>query len=107
MSDSLRIFVRIIASACAKKIGEALIAWEKFKPKSIVITPRWPGQISFTQQLTGSCSYLLLGEGSLILNLEKEMMKRKELLPQRKIMAFLIDQATNKEENHQQSFWTT
>ncbi|KAA6359907.1 MAG: hypothetical protein EZS28_044565, partial [Streblomastix strix] len=46
------------------KIGKALIAWERFKPKSIMIVPWWPGQIWFTSLLTDSSRYLILGESS-------------------------------------------
>ncbi|KAA6400177.1 MAG: hypothetical protein EZS28_004295 [Streblomastix strix] len=83
--------------------GKALIAWEMFKPKSILIAPWWPSQIWFTHLLTVSSRYLLLGESSLILNLRKEMTKRKDMLPPGKIAAFVMDQESNKEENYQQN----
>ncbi|KAA6362081.1 MAG: hypothetical protein EZS28_042393 [Streblomastix strix] len=83
-----------------------MIAWEKFKPKSIMIAPWWPGQIWFTHLLTGSNRYLILGESSLILNPGREMTKRKDMLPPGKIAAFLMDQEQIKEENYQWSFQT-
>ncbi|KAA6368037.1 MAG: hypothetical protein EZS28_036434, partial [Streblomastix strix] len=89
------------------KIGKALIAWEKFKPKSIMITPWWPGQIWFTSLLTDSSKYLILGESSLILNPGKEMMKKKDMLPPGKIAAFLMDQELIREGGYQQNFQIT
>ncbi|KAA6396036.1 MAG: hypothetical protein EZS28_008438 [Streblomastix strix] len=61
--------------------GKALIAQEKFKPKSIMIASWWPGQIWFMHLLTGSSRYIILEESSLILNPGKEMMKWKDMLP--------------------------
>ncbi|KAA6372056.1 MAG: hypothetical protein EZS28_032416 [Streblomastix strix] len=50
------------------KIGKALIAWEKFKPKSIMIALWWPGQIWFTSLLPDSSRYFIPGKSSLFLN---------------------------------------
>ncbi|KAA6395263.1 MAG: hypothetical protein EZS28_009208 [Streblomastix strix] len=73
------------------KIGKALIAWEKFIPKSIMIAPWWPGQIWFTHVLIGCSRYLILGESSLSLKPEKEMTIRKNMLLSGKIAAFFMD----------------
>ncbi|KAA6374273.1 MAG: hypothetical protein EZS28_030199 [Streblomastix strix] len=89
------------------KIGKALIAWEKFKPKSIMIVPWWPGQIWITHLLAGSSRYLILVESSLILNQGKETTKREDMLLSGKIAAFLMYQDSNKGENYQQSFSIT
>ncbi|KAA6376138.1 MAG: putative Transposon Ty3-I Gag-Pol polyprotein [Streblomastix strix] len=89
------------------KIGKALIAWEKFKPKSIMIAPWLPGQIWFTSLLTDSNRYLILGESSLILNPGKEMIRKKDMLPPGKIAAFLMDQELIKEGGYQQNFQIT
>ncbi|KAA6379925.1 MAG: hypothetical protein EZS28_024551, partial [Streblomastix strix] len=89
------------------KIGKALIAWEKFKPKSIMIAPWRPGQIWFTSLLTDCCRYLILGESSLILNPGKEMMKKKDMLPPGKIAAFIMDQELIREGGYQQNFQIT
>ncbi|KAA6367908.1 MAG: hypothetical protein EZS28_036566 [Streblomastix strix] len=89
------------------KIGRALIAWEKFKPKSIMIAPWWPDQIWFTSLPTHSSRYLILGGSSLILNPGKEMIKKKDMLPRGKIAAFLMDQELIKEGGYKQSFQTT
>ncbi|KAA6394108.1 MAG: putative Transposon Ty3-I Gag-Pol polyprotein [Streblomastix strix] len=86
------------------KIGKALIPWEKFKPKSIMIALWWSGQIWFTSLLTDSSRYLILGESSLILNPGKEMSKKKDMLPPGQIAAFLMDQELIKEGDYQQSF---
>ncbi|KAA6348218.1 MAG: hypothetical protein EZS28_051990, partial [Streblomastix strix] len=86
------------------KIRKAFIAWEKFKPKSIMIAPWWLGQIWFTSLLTDNSRYFILGESSLILNPGKEMKKKKDMLPPGKIAAFLKEQESNREENYQQSF---
>ncbi|KAA6387619.1 MAG: hypothetical protein EZS28_016857 [Streblomastix strix] len=88
------------------KIGKALIVWEKFKQKSIMIAPWWPGQIWLIHLLTDSSRYLFLGESSLILIPGKEMIKKKDMLPPGKIAAFLMDQESNKEENNKQNFKT-
>ncbi|KAA6396710.1 MAG: hypothetical protein EZS28_007763 [Streblomastix strix] len=63
------------------KNGKALIAQKKFKPKSIVISPRWLDQIRFKHLLTDCSRQYILGESFLILNQDKEMMKRKDMLP--------------------------
>ncbi|KAA6373958.1 MAG: hypothetical protein EZS28_030514, partial [Streblomastix strix] len=89
------------------KIGKALIAWEKFKPKSILIANWRPGQVWFTHLLTDSSKYFILGESSLILNPGKEMMKRKDMLPPKKIAALLMYQELIIEGNQQQSSQTT
>ncbi|KAA6402487.1 MAG: hypothetical protein EZS28_001984 [Streblomastix strix] len=89
------------------KIGKAQIAWEKFKPKSIMTAPWWPGQIWFTSLLIDSSRQLILGECSLILNPGKEMIKRKDMLPPGKIAAFLMDQELIKEGGYQQNFQIT
>ncbi|KAA6370438.1 MAG: hypothetical protein EZS28_034033 [Streblomastix strix] len=89
------------------KIGKAMIAWEKFKPKSIMIAPWWPGQIWFTSLLTDSSRYLILGESSLILNPGKEMIRKKDMLTPGKIAAFLMDQELIKGEEYQQNFQIT
>ncbi|KAA6380713.1 MAG: putative Transposon Ty3-I Gag-Pol polyprotein [Streblomastix strix] len=87
-------------------IGKALIAQEKFKQKSIMIEPWWPGQIWFMSLLTDSSRYLILGEISLILNPGKDMMKKKDMLSPGYIAALFMDQESIKEENYQQSFQT-
>ncbi|KAA6373127.1 MAG: hypothetical protein EZS28_031349 [Streblomastix strix] len=74
------------------KIVKALIAWERFKPKSIMIAPWWPGQIWFTSLLTDSSKYLILGENSLILNPEKVMKRMNGTLLIGKIAAIIIIQ---------------
>ncbi|KAA6378206.1 MAG: hypothetical protein EZS28_026268 [Streblomastix strix] len=89
------------------KIRKALIAWEKFKPKSIMIAPWWPDQIWFTSLLTDSSRYLILGESSLILNPGKEMIKKKDMLQPGKIAAFLMDQELIREGEYQQNFQIT
>ncbi|KAA6380588.1 MAG: hypothetical protein EZS28_023885 [Streblomastix strix] len=76
------------------KIGKALIAWEKFNSKSIMIAPWWPGQIWITHLLTDSSRFLILVESSMILNQGKEMTKREDMLPSGKIAAFLITRKT-------------
>ncbi|KAA6389441.1 MAG: hypothetical protein EZS28_015031 [Streblomastix strix] len=74
------------------KTGKALIAWEMFNPKSIMILP---------------CSrYLTFGESSMIQIPGNEMRQKKDMLPPGKIAVFLMDQESNKEENQQQSFQT-
>ncbi|KAA6361473.1 MAG: hypothetical protein EZS28_043001 [Streblomastix strix] len=88
------------------KIGKALIAWERFKPKSIMITPWRLGQVRFTHLLTGSSRYFILGENSLILNPGKEMMKKKDMLPPGKIAAFLMGQESNRSESNLKIVWT-
>ncbi|KAA6395850.1 MAG: hypothetical protein EZS28_008621 [Streblomastix strix] len=82
------------------KIRKVLIGLEKFKLKSIMKAPWWPGQIWFTNLLTDSSRYLILGESSLILNLVKEITKRKYMLSPEKIATFTEDQESNKEENY-------
>ncbi|KAA6358985.1 MAG: hypothetical protein EZS28_045489 [Streblomastix strix] len=66
------------------KIRKALIAWEKFKPMSIMMAPWWPGQILFIHLLTGSSRYIVHEESSLILNPGKEMTKMKTYYIQEK-----------------------
>ncbi|KAA6369411.1 MAG: hypothetical protein EZS28_035064 [Streblomastix strix] len=88
------------------KIENALIAKEKFRPKSIMIAPWWPVQMRYTHLLTDSSLYLILGESSLFLNPGKEMMKRKDMLPPGKIAAFLMDQELISKGNFQQSSQT-
>ncbi|KAA6384813.1 MAG: hypothetical protein EZS28_019662 [Streblomastix strix] len=80
------------------KIGKAMAAWNRFKLTSILIAPRWPGQILFTYLQVDSSRYPILGENSLILNPENEIMKRKVMLKPGKIVAFLMDKESNKKE---------
>ncbi|KAA6356273.1 MAG: hypothetical protein EZS28_048199, partial [Streblomastix strix] len=79
------------------KIGKSLIAWEKFKPKSIIIAPWRPGLIWFIQLLTDNSGLIILGENSLILNPEKDMMNGMDKLPLGQIATNNINQQSNKE----------
>ncbi|KAA6368734.1 MAG: hypothetical protein EZS28_035741, partial [Streblomastix strix] len=89
------------------KIGKALIAWEKFKLKSVMIAPWWPGQIWFTSLLTDCSRYLILGENSLILNPGEEMMKKWTFYHQEKSRHSSWTMSRLKKKIINRVFWTT